>query len=188
MSTLADRPVVLDASVVVKLVLVEELTSTAWRLYEDAFARDRSFVVPALLANEVTNAIYRQFRRGLIGESMADQAVEALPNLGILLTSPPTLVQDAYAFAKHHPRRRLRRPLRRPRPRPRRRPLDRRPPPPPRPRPHRPLGPLARQLPPVVGGRHLARTWLIWARATPSDARSLPTTHYQLRPHIPIAW
>lgn len=41
MSTLADRPVVLDASVVVKLVLVEELTSTAWRLYEDAFARDR---------------------------------------------------------------------------------------------------------------------------------------------------
>lgn len=102
MSTAADRAVVLDASVVVKLVLVEELTPTAWRLYDDAFERDRPLVAPALLANEVTNAVYRQLRRGSIGESMADAAVETLPNLGILLTSPPALVAVAYAFAKLH--------------------------------------------------------------------------------------
>jgi predicted nucleic acid-binding protein len=98
----AGRPVVVDASVAVKWVLVESLSDRAERLYEDCFQAQRPPMAPALLPNEVINAIYRQLHRGGLAERDADAAVARFARLSVWLLAPSGLPEDAYAFAKRH--------------------------------------------------------------------------------------
>ena len=95
-------PLVVDASVAVKWVLDEERSAIARHLYLTSRSNDRPLVAPALIENEVTNAIYRHLRRGLLTEAAADEAAEQFSTLDVRLVVPPALALEAYRLAKHH--------------------------------------------------------------------------------------
>ena len=96
---------VVDASVAVKWLFDEEWSDQAHALLEWHTRAAEPLVAPALLPNEVANAIHRRLRRGLIANAEAAAAVvtatRILENRVELLT-PPNLTWDAYAFAGAH--------------------------------------------------------------------------------------
>lgn len=98
----AAATVVVDASVAVKWVVVEPYSDLAERLYNESFAANRLPVAPTLLPNEVTNAVYRQLRRGNLTEQTADAALARFARLRYRLLAPPGLTGQAYSFAKRH--------------------------------------------------------------------------------------
>ena len=93
-----------DASVAVKWLFEEPQSDSAERLYTDSLAVGRPLLAPSLFPNEVTNAIYRQLRRGRIEESRADEAIARFDDFGqdVRLLDVPGLTREAYAFAKRH--------------------------------------------------------------------------------------
>jgi len=95
-------PLVVDASVVVKLVLDEPRSDLARRLYEQSVDTGQRLVAPTILPNEVINAVYRQLRRGGLAEARADAAVAQFLDLAVNLLAPPDLARAAYAYAKLH--------------------------------------------------------------------------------------
>ena len=103
MSAAGVSPRVVDASVVVKWVVEEEFADQAEALFTRA-ARSRQLLqAPALLPNEVTNAVYQKLRRGRMTTEEADRAVAealAMIEIGVELTATPSLLRTAYAFAK----------------------------------------------------------------------------------------
>ena len=100
--TVPIRPAVVDASVAVKLVIDEDYSDLAAGLYAVRSRIQRSLFAPTLLPNEVTNAIYRQLRRGNLSEAEADAAVARFPRFDIGLLAPADLPRAAYVFAKTH--------------------------------------------------------------------------------------
>ena len=102
MTDAPSHPVVVDASVAVKWVVAEPLSDMAELLYDTCLASGLPLIAPSLLPNEVTNAIYRQMRRGLLRELWADAAVTQFFGLNVQLLDPPGLTMEAYAFAKVH--------------------------------------------------------------------------------------
>ena len=98
----APRPIVVDASVAVKWVLIEDLSDRALALHQAGSAVGRPMVAPMLLPNEVANAIYQQLRRELITEPEADTAIATFPRFGVDLLAPANLVRQAYDLARAH--------------------------------------------------------------------------------------
>ena len=95
-------PVVADASVAVKWLLEEEFSDRARALYRHS-VRDRTPIqAPALLPNEVFNALYQQVRRGHLLEADADAAVARFSRFDVDLVMPRDLPARAYVFAKRH--------------------------------------------------------------------------------------
>jgi predicted nucleic acid-binding protein len=93
---------VVDASVAVKWLVVEERSPLAERLYTHSYASGRPLVAPPLFRNEVVNALYRRLRRTLLQESRADAMVTRFFDFDVQVRDLPGLLQEAYAFAKRH--------------------------------------------------------------------------------------
>ena len=98
------RPAVVDASVAVKWVLDEAYADLAVGLYARSVLAKRPLLAPVFLPNEVTNAIFRQYRRDRISEIRADAAVARFFELSLDLqfVNPLSLAQRAYTAAKRH--------------------------------------------------------------------------------------
>jgi predicted nucleic acid-binding protein len=91
--------VVVDASVVVKVVLEEEFTDRARALIEDSRRSRRLLFGPPRLQSEVHNAIYQYLRRGQITLEEAEQVLRQSLQIPIQLYTSPELYQEAFTFA-----------------------------------------------------------------------------------------
>jgi len=67
------RVYVVDASVAVRFLLVEDLSEKAAKVLEDFLAGAVDLVAPELIVYEVGNALWRAVRMGFIGEEDAKQ-------------------------------------------------------------------------------------------------------------------
>ena len=90
---------VVDASVVVKVVLEEEFTDRARALIEDSRRNRRLLFGPARLQSEVSNAIFQYLRRRQTTPEEADQALRQFLEFPIQLFSSPELHLRAFTFA-----------------------------------------------------------------------------------------
>ncbi len=90
------RAIVVDASVAVKWVLVEELSDRAHALLQEARRVRRRLVAPPHLPAEVTNALYQRLRRHDLSEQEAQEALETYLDFEIDLLDPPGLYQKAF--------------------------------------------------------------------------------------------
>ena len=93
---------VVDASVGVKWLLLEDLTPHADALYRNSLRNGRLLYAPAVFPNEVTNAIYQWLRRGLTTNDKAQELVARFLGLTFVLRSPANLPQRAFTFARTH--------------------------------------------------------------------------------------
>ena len=93
---------VVDASVAIKWVLLDEFSDRADRLYAESVRVRSPLLAPSLLPNEVANAILQQLRRGRLPESEADAAMSRFLAMEVMLVSPHDLPRLAFAFAKAH--------------------------------------------------------------------------------------
>jgi predicted nucleic acid-binding protein len=93
---------VVDASVVVKVLIEEAFSANAAALVQRAALDDWRLVAPTLFSGEVTNAIYQAWRRGDLTDHEANRAVLGLRTLEIDLVDPLFLYERAYAFAHDH--------------------------------------------------------------------------------------
>lgn len=93
------RPVCVDASVVVKLVLPERGRLAALALWERWLGEERDIVAPYLLSYEVTSAIWRKATRGLLQSNDARSAVKAALGLRVRLVHPEGLCLRAFDLA-----------------------------------------------------------------------------------------
>ena len=91
--------VVVDASVVVKVVLEEEFTDHARALIEDSRRALRLIVAPPRLHSEVSNAAYQYLRRRQITPEEGEQALRQFLELPIQLFAFPELYLRAFTFA-----------------------------------------------------------------------------------------
>ena len=93
---------VLDASVVVKVVIEEEFTDRARALVADSRRARRLLFGPANLASEVTNAIHQKATRRSITAAEADQALNQFLALPIHVFATPELYTRASLFTRAH--------------------------------------------------------------------------------------
>ena len=92
-----------DASVAVKWLFLEEFSAQADALLQRGLRSDIALVAPTLLPNEVANAIHRRQRRGMVTDVEATDAVgraERLLDEGVELLAPTDLPWEAFAFAE----------------------------------------------------------------------------------------
>lgn len=94
--------VVVDASLAVKLVLIEEDTETARRLWLDWTSSQTQRVAPALFVFESISAIRWNIIRKLTSVAAADVAFQEFLEYAqdVQLLMPPTLHQRAWEIAK----------------------------------------------------------------------------------------
>jgi predicted nucleic acid-binding protein len=85
-----DHAVVIDASVVVKVVIAEEFSNQSEALIADSRAAGRLLIAPPHLVSEVTNAIYRQAR---------EQALRKFLEIPFVFGWSQELYQRALIFA-----------------------------------------------------------------------------------------
>jgi predicted nucleic acid-binding protein len=90
---------VVDASVVLKWVFEEEHTARARALYRSAVQGGDSLVAPTILRAEVTNAVYQRYRRGLVTQEQAAQALETLLAMSPAIVDPIGLHTGAFDLA-----------------------------------------------------------------------------------------
>lgn len=98
----APPPLVVDAALAVKWLLPEELSGRAQALLAAAVRGGRAVVGPPLVGLEVANVIHVRARRDEITTDEADAALALLPQLGLGVAAPPTLLLEAVAFARRH--------------------------------------------------------------------------------------
>ena len=94
--------VVLDAAVVTKLILPEELSARAQAFCEAALGAGRRLVAPPTLPVEVATALLQRRRADEITGGEADAAFAAFLDLGIELPAPAGLHRAAFALARAH--------------------------------------------------------------------------------------
>ncbi len=102
-----NHALVVDASVTVKRLLLENFTDQARALFNDALQHHRPLLAPPHFLSEVTNALYQRVMQRRqpqchLTEAEADLAVQAFFNLPIRLSNPAVLYPQAFAFAKAH--------------------------------------------------------------------------------------
>ncbi|MEJ7761904.1 MAG: type II toxin-antitoxin system VapC family toxin [Thermomicrobiales bacterium] len=96
-----DRPpVVVDASLVLKWLLPEELSNRAQALLEAAIRSDRPLVAAPSVPIEVAGAIHDRARREEVTVAEADAAVDLLGRLGLETVAPPELAVEAVTFCR----------------------------------------------------------------------------------------
>jgi predicted nucleic acid-binding protein len=94
--------IVVDASVIIKLLIDEPYSDLARACYLASIAQRQQILGPGILAAEVANGIYQRLRRGDIAPDEADDAVAQFQELGITLTGPLDHYEAAYAFTRTH--------------------------------------------------------------------------------------
>ncbi len=97
-----EHALVLDANVVAKAFLDEELSDLATAIITDSMAGDRPLFAPFHFQSEVINTIHKHRRRGSITLQEANQALNRFLQLDVNLVSSPELHQRAFAFAYEH--------------------------------------------------------------------------------------
>lgn len=93
-------PIVIDASVVVKWLLPEELSARAHALLEAATRELRALAGVSSLPLEVAQVVYQRGRKGDLTPSETDAALDLLDRLEIATQSPPDLIAETVAFAR----------------------------------------------------------------------------------------
>ncbi|HEX5479510.1 MAG TPA: type II toxin-antitoxin system VapC family toxin [Dehalococcoidia bacterium] len=83
--------IVVDASVVLKWGLREDYTDQARDLFRDAMAAGVLLLAPRIVRSEVTNAVYKPERRGILTSSQADGLLALLLAIPIELLGPEGL-------------------------------------------------------------------------------------------------
>jgi predicted nucleic acid-binding protein len=94
--------VILDASVAAKLVLVEEFSDQADRLFADSRRAGLIVAGPPLLTGEVSNTLLQRVRRRELTGNDALDLVHQFMALRIHSLSPPGLIEQGFAFARDH--------------------------------------------------------------------------------------
>jgi predicted nucleic acid-binding protein len=92
-------PICVDANMVVKLVIPEPDRPLALALWERWLGEDREIVAPYLFAFEVTSAIWRKAKRGLINVKEAREAIREALMLGVHLLHPSNISLRAFDLA-----------------------------------------------------------------------------------------
>lgn len=90
---------VLDASVVLKLLVPEEDSAAAEALL-DAYP---AFFAPPLLRAEVPNSLWKRVRRGLLSDTEAQDALDALESLPFRYVEPQAALALELALILRHP-------------------------------------------------------------------------------------
>ncbi len=105
-SITADRdlagPVVLDASVLAKLVLPEELANRAHALIEAALLAGRPVRCPPTALLDVADALYSHTLRDRITVSEANTAMSIISDLPLDTSVPESYWPTVLAFAREH--------------------------------------------------------------------------------------
>jgi predicted nucleic acid-binding protein len=91
---------ILDASLAVKLVVLEEGTDQAQRLWEDWLAATERPVVPPLFAAETASSIRKLVYRDILTEAEGTRAFESLRMFVIDVIEPPGLYERAWQLAR----------------------------------------------------------------------------------------
>lgn len=92
-------PVCVDANIVVKLVVPEPDRSLALALWGEWLNEDREIIGPYLFSFEVTSAIWRKAKRGLMGVEEAREAIRGALMLGVRLLHPSNISLKAFDLA-----------------------------------------------------------------------------------------
>ena len=98
--TSATGDIVVDAAVVTKLILPEELSVRAHACCEVALRAGRRILAPPPLPVEVASALLQRRRADEITGGEADAAHAAFLDLGIEVLDPPGLNRTAFALAR----------------------------------------------------------------------------------------
>jgi predicted nucleic acid-binding protein len=88
-----------DASLAVKWILAEQDQNLALRLYEDAMRAGMRLAAPPLLLGEVSSAVYKQYRGGVIDVDEAMLSLKDFGRLSIDSVAPRTLPSRAFEIA-----------------------------------------------------------------------------------------
>jgi predicted nucleic acid-binding protein len=102
-----NHAVVIDASVVVKVLTAEEFSEQADALITDSIAADRTLVGTPHLVSEVTNALHKKVRLRSITPDEAAQALRQFYELPFFLTSSRELYLRALVFAMENRQRQV---------------------------------------------------------------------------------
>ncbi|MGA9351316.1 MAG: type II toxin-antitoxin system VapC family toxin [Anaerolineae bacterium] len=92
-------PVCVDANIVVKLVAPEPDRPLALALWGKWLNEDREIVAPYLFCFEITSAIWRKAKRGLMSVEEAKEAVRGALMLGVRLLHPSNISLKAFDLA-----------------------------------------------------------------------------------------
>ena len=91
--------VVVDANIAVKWVAEEADSAEAASLYRDWSERAELLIAPPIFRPEVTNVLYRKFRRGELGLGTAIEALDAISD-AVAIREPVGLYTDALSIAR----------------------------------------------------------------------------------------
>jgi predicted nucleic acid-binding protein len=94
------KSLVVDASVAIKWLLVEEHSDRARAMLADANAFRTQLVAPPGFPGEVLNALYQQERRQALLAVDADQALRRFDDVPYQVAASPGLLGDALALAR----------------------------------------------------------------------------------------
>ena len=97
-----NHAVVIDTSVLFKVVIREEFSELAQSLYVDTLNASRPIFAPPHWTAELTHALYRLIRRRGITPEEADQALNQFLVFPIQLFATPELYQRAFLFSRTH--------------------------------------------------------------------------------------
>jgi predicted nucleic acid-binding protein len=92
-------PVCVDANIVIKLVVPEPDRPLALALWEKWLSEDREIVAPYLFSFEITSAIWRKAKRGLMSVEEAREAIHGALMLGVRLLHPSGISLRAFDLA-----------------------------------------------------------------------------------------
>ena len=95
------RGVVVDASVVLKLLLPEDQSGTVHRLWARWLEQDREIAAPFLLAYEVTSVLRNKMVRREVPPEAGEAAFLAYRSQEISLHHPDGIEEKMWALAKH---------------------------------------------------------------------------------------
>lgn len=93
-------PVCVDASLVLRLLVADPLSEAASELFHGWADEGRELVAPALLHFEVTNALHRLARHGVLRPETARDVLQAGLALPIRLVQTPDLLVRAFTLAQ----------------------------------------------------------------------------------------
>jgi predicted nucleic acid-binding protein len=97
-----NHAVVIDASVLFKVLIREEFSDRSQALYANALHASRPVFAPPHWATEVTHGLYRLVRRrGITGEE-ADQALRQFLQFPVQVITAPELYYRALLFSRAH--------------------------------------------------------------------------------------
>ena len=92
--------IAVDASLALKLVLKEEESAEALRLWRQWTDQGEVLIAPTLFRAETFSGLHRSVYRGLISAMEGEQAYATTDNLAVELREPPQLYGIAWEFAE----------------------------------------------------------------------------------------